>query len=229
MVSKMVKLSLVMVLAACSSDQRYKRQFSGDDSYLKAPQPRRLVAPEGMILPVQNRDYEIPEAISTGNLGTELDIRPPLQPLALLSGSCTQLSGDTATLVIENSGQQANCLWLQIVKIIQDKGYMIANRQDAIQTLTTDWIFWLRKDETVPYRARYQISVQPQGYQLEVVVKLLSLEVKNTRVAEAIQIQRYTSLMVNSLSDTLEKKTSARKNAQVQSCGRYAGLAERYG
>lgn len=214
MVAKVVGLSLVMLLAACSSDQRHKRQVSGDESYLKAPQPRTLVASAGMILPVQNGDYEIPAASSTGELGKALDIRPPLQPLALLSGSRTQISGDTATLLIENSAQ-ANRLWPQVVQIVQDKGYVIASRQDASQTLTTDWIFWPRDDESVPYRARYQISEQPQGYQVAVVVKLLGLEVQNTPVAEALQVQRYTSLMANTLSDALEKQAAARENAQI--------------
>ncbi|MDN6983763.1 outer membrane protein assembly factor BamC, partial [Vibrio cholerae] len=33
-VVKVVGVSLVMLLAACSTDQRYKRQVSGDESYL---------------------------------------------------------------------------------------------------------------------------------------------------------------------------------------------------
>jgi outer membrane protein assembly factor BamC len=35
-VAKVVSVSLVMLLAACSSDSRYKRQVSGDESYLQA-------------------------------------------------------------------------------------------------------------------------------------------------------------------------------------------------
>lgn len=212
MVAKVVGLSLVMLLAACSGDQSYKRQVSGDESYLKAPQPRTLVAPAGMILPVQNGDYDIPTAASTGEVGKALDIRPPLQPLALLNGSRTQISGDTATLLLENSAQTSQ-LWPQVVQVIQDKGYVIASRQDAAQTLTTDWIFWPRPDETVPYRARYQVSVKPQGYQVAVVVKLLGLELQNTPVSEALQVQRYTSLMVNTLGEALEKQANARENA----------------
>ncbi|STD26685.1 lipoprotein 34 [Enterobacter asburiae] len=32
--AKVASVSLVMLLAACSSDSRYKRQVSGDESYL---------------------------------------------------------------------------------------------------------------------------------------------------------------------------------------------------
>jgi outer membrane protein assembly factor BamC len=35
-VVKVVGLSTIMLLAACSNDQRYKRQVSGDESYLQA-------------------------------------------------------------------------------------------------------------------------------------------------------------------------------------------------
>ena len=34
--AKVASVSLVMLLAACSSDSRYKRQVSGDESYLDA-------------------------------------------------------------------------------------------------------------------------------------------------------------------------------------------------
>lgn len=212
MVAKVVGLSLVMLLAACSSDQRYKRQVAGDESYLKAPQPRTLVAPAGMILPIQNADYESPVVSSTGNVGKALDIRPPQQALALVSGSRTQISGDTATLLLEKSAQTGQ-LWSQVVQVIQDKGYVVASRQDATQTLTTDWIFWPRPDESVPYRARYQISVQPQGYQVAVVVKLLGLELQNDAVNDPLQVQRYTTLMANTLADALEQQANARETA----------------
>ncbi|MGK2960271.1 MAG: outer membrane protein assembly factor BamC [Candidatus Malihini olakiniferum] len=228
MVATVVSLSLFILLAACSSEQRHKSQVSGDESYLKAPQPKVLVSPAGMILPAQNNDYKIQAAALTSELGKALDIRPPLQLLALLSGSRTKISGDTATLLIENS-MRANCLWPQIVQIVQDKGYVIDNRQDAIQTLTTDWIFWPREDESVPYQAHYQISVQPQRYQLAIVVKLLGLELQNTQVAEELQVQRYTSMMANSLSDALEKHASAREKCACQPCIGYAGLSERCG
>lgn len=212
-VAKVVGLSLVMLLAACSSDQRYKRQVSGDESYLQTPEPKALVAPAGMILPVQNGDYDIPaSAASTGVVGKALDIRPPLQPLALLNGSRTQISGDTATLLLENSAQNSQ-LWSLVVGAMQNKGFAIASRQDAAQTLTTDWISWPREDESIPYQGRYQVSVQQQGYQVALIVKLLGLQLQNAPVNESSQVQRYTSLMVNTLGEALDKQATARENA----------------
>ena len=98
--AKVAGVSLVLLLAACSSDSRYKRQVSGDEAYLQATPLSELHAPAGMILPIQVGDYNIPVATSTGNTGKALDIRPPAQPLALVSGARTQFNGDTATLMV---------------------------------------------------------------------------------------------------------------------------------
>ncbi|MBE5201601.1 outer membrane protein assembly factor BamC [Pectobacterium quasiaquaticum] len=212
MVAKVVGISLVMLLAACSSDQRYKRQVSGDESYLKAPALHALNTPAGMILPVQNGDYDIPPVTLNGAVGKELDIRPPVQPLALLNGSRTQTSGDTATLLLENSAQNSQ-LWSQVIRVLQDKAFTIASRQDANQTLTTDWISWPREDEDVPYQGRYQISVQQQGYQVALVVKLIGLQLNGQPVTAGDQTQRYTGLMLNALSNGLDSQATERENA----------------
>lgn len=174
-VVKVVGVSLVMLLAACSTDQRYKRQVSGDESYLTAPGLKPLNAPSGMILPVQNGEFDVRTVNSQGAVGKQLDIRPPVQPLTLLSGSRAENATDTSKLLLENSPQNRD-LWAQVTRVLQDHNWPIASRQDASQTLTTDWIKWNRADEDVQFEGRYQISVQEQGYQLALVVKSLELQ-----------------------------------------------------
>lgn len=88
--AKVAGVSLVLLLAACSSDSRYKRQVSGDESYLDAAPLAELHAPAGMILPITTGDYVIPVTKGSGAVGKALDIRPPAQPLALVSGARTQ-------------------------------------------------------------------------------------------------------------------------------------------
>ncbi|MGL9723309.1 outer membrane protein assembly factor BamC [Sodalis sp. (in: enterobacteria)] len=95
-VAKGVGVTLIVLLAACTSDQRYKRQINGNEEYLKAPSLHALSSPSGMILPLQNGDYEIPAVTRNGAVGKGLDIRPPAQPLALLNGSRSQYSGNSA-------------------------------------------------------------------------------------------------------------------------------------
>ena len=101
-VAKAAGLSVVLLLAACSNDQNYKRQINGNDDYLKAAALHDLNVPAGMILPLENGQYQVPAAPAGGATGTQLDIRPPAQPLALLNGTRAQLSGNTAQLIFDN-------------------------------------------------------------------------------------------------------------------------------
>lgn len=219
---KIVGVSLVMVLAACSSDQRYKRQVSGDESYLESPPLSSLQAPAGMILPVQNGTYDVRLNVAQGGVGKALDIRPPSQPLALLSGSRSQYTGDTATLQVENS-QNNSGLWARVAGLVQQKGYTIANRNDAQQTLTTDWISFDRLDEDVQYKGRYQVSVQSQGYQSVVAVKSLALQQGDSAVTDPSQVQRYTSSVLNSLATGLDKYQTDSEAARIS---RMAGMLD---
>ena len=209
--AKVAGVSLVMLLAACSSDSRYKRQVSGDESYLDAAPLAELHAPAGMILPIQNGDYNIPVANGSGAVGKALDIRPPAQPLALVSGARTQFTGDTATLQVESARNAG--LWPQVVSVLQSKNYAITQRDDASQTLTTDWIEWSRLDEDQQYRGRYQVSVKPQGYQQAVVVKLINLEQAGKPVADAASLQRYSTELLNVIAAGLDKNATDAANA----------------
>ncbi|MBV4368002.1 outer membrane protein assembly factor BamC [Erwinia sp. BNK-24-b] len=213
-IAKVVGLSLVMLLAACSSDQRYKRQVSGDESYLQAADVNELHAPAGMILPLQNGDFDIPSASSKGAIGKQLDIRPPAQPLALMNGTRTQFAGNSGVLLLDNN--RSGSLWPQVVDIVQARNYAIASRTDASQTLTTDWVQWNRADEDHQYRGRYQISVQQQGYQQALTVKLLELQQEGKAVTSPVQMQRYTAQMLNELSSGLDKNETTRENAAAK-------------
>ncbi|CRG50254.1 outer membrane protein assembly factor BamC [Yersinia wautersii] len=213
-VVKVVGVSLVMLLAACSTDQRYKRQVSGDESYLTAPGLKPLNAPSGMILPVQNGEFDVRTVNSQGAVGKQLDIRPPVQPLTLLSGSRAENATDTSKLLLENSPQNRD-LWAQITRVLQDHNWPIASRQDASQTLTTDWIKWNRADEDVQFEGRYQISVQEEGYQLALVVKSLELQQGGRTITQYSEIQRYNSAMLNAIIEGLDKVRADSESSQA--------------
>ncbi|MCR2702856.1 outer membrane protein assembly factor BamC, partial [Salmonella enterica] len=84
------------------------------------------------------------------------------------------------------------------VSLLQAKNIAIASRQDAGQTLTTDWVKWNRLDEDNQYEGRYQISVQQQGYQQALVVKSVGLQQqgKTEQVTDQSEIQRYNGMMI---------------------------------
>lgn len=212
-VAKIASVSLIVLLAACNSDSRYKRQVSGDESYLDAEPLATLQAPAGMILPVQNGNYNTPVANGSGATGKALDIRPPAQPLALVTGARTQFTGDTTSLLVE--GNDSRSLWSQVVSVLQAENYAIDKRDDATQTLTTDWVQWNRADEDEQYRGRYQVSVKPQGYQQAVVVRLTNLEQGGKAVTDPASLQRYSAQMLNTLTAGLDKNQAASEAAQA--------------
>ena len=209
-VATVVGLSTLMLLSACSSDQRYKRQVSGDESYLEASQLSELKAPAGMILPVQRGDYDVPRITSKAPTSKQLDIRPPAQPLALMNGTRAQFSNNTGALMIDNS---RGSVWSQVVNVVQSYKFPIASRNDAGQQLTTDWVQWNRADEDQQYRGRYQISVQSQSYQQQLTVRLLELQQDGKTITSPVQIQRYTAQMLNDISTGMDKIDTASENA----------------
>ncbi|MDC9614460.1 outer membrane protein assembly factor BamC [Xenorhabdus khoisanae] len=214
-VMKVAGLSLVVFLAACSSDQRYKRQVSGDESYLETPPLNALNIPAGMILPLQNSEYNVPAVVSTSAVGKNLDIRPPLQALALLTGSRIENSAKSSKLLLENSPEYSK-LWSQVNNLLTKKGYQISQKDDAAQTLTTDWITWARADENTPYQGRYRISVTQQDYQTALSVSNEGLKLGEKEVTDPVEIQRYTVLMLNELAGDLsqQQEESSQNNAK---------------
>jgi len=95
---------------------------------------------------------------------------------------------------------------------MQSKGYTIASRQDASQTLNTDWVQWSRADEDLQYRGRYQVSLSTKGYQTSLMVKSLGLEQQGQPVAASALVQRYTVMMLNSVASGLEKLNDEQVN-----------------
>lgn len=202
---KIVGVSLVMFVAACSNDQSYKHQVNGNEDYLKAPELKELHAPSGMILPIQHSDFTLMKgAVADGKVGLALDIRPPSQPLALMTGSRVQYNNDIASILLDNNTKN-QVFWSQLIAVFGQKDYKIADRQDANQTLTTDWINWAREDENVPHQARFQISVQPQGHQNQLSVKVIELKADDKIINDVVSRQRYSISMLNSISESLDK------------------------
>ncbi|MGV3344969.1 outer membrane protein assembly factor BamC [Enterobacteriaceae bacterium LUAb1] len=208
-------LSVMVMLAACSSDQRYKRQVSGDETYLQAADLRELHAPTGMILPLQNSDYDVPVVRRTGATGKQLDIRPPALSLALMNGTRTQFTGNTGTLFIDKA-HNIDALWSQVAGIVKKSHFPIVSQQDTQHTLTTDWVQWNRADEDQQYRGRYQITLQQQGYQQALSVTLLQLQQNNNEMNSPVQLQRYNAQMLNTLSSGLTTLETSSETAATK-------------
>ncbi|AOM39712.1 outer membrane protein assembly factor BamC [Xenorhabdus hominickii] len=217
-VMKVAGLSLVVFLAACTSDQRYKRQVSGDESYIETPPLKILNIPAGTELPLQNGEYNIMQIPSMGKVGKELDIRPPLQTLALLTGSRVENSAQSSKLLLENTSEYSN-LWAQVKNLLAKKNYPVSQEDDSAKTLTTDWITWSRADENVPYQGRYRISVTQQGYQVVLSVSNEGLKHGEGNVTNPDEIQHYNVLMFNELVSGLSQQQEAASESGAKDSG----------
>ncbi|MGL4213903.1 MAG: outer membrane protein assembly factor BamC [Morganella morganii] len=218
-VTKLAGLSVVLLLAACSGDQNYKRQVSGDTSYLDAPQLQALNVPQGMILPLQSGQYDIPQVKQDGATGLALDIRPPVQTVSLLAGSRTETAGDVSRLLLENSAENRT-LWAQINRVLADRSVPVSQRDEAGGVIVTDWIVWQRADEDLPLQSRQRIKIEPAGSQVAVVVTSEGLKQGENPVTDKTEITRYNNLTLNELVDGLDRMRNAAR--QETNASQYA-------
>lgn len=208
---KVAGLSLVVLLAACSSDQRYKRQVSGDESYLETAGLKNLAIPAGMVLPLQNGEYDIPTPKRTEPVGLALDIRPPTQALNLLSGSRSENNADNSRLLLPNSPENTT-LYEQVSSILKEKGIAIVKSDAGQKELHTDWITWLRADENVPFQTRQRLVIAQSGNVISLTVTNEGLRQGETEMTDPAEVKRYNILMLNELVDGLNRMRNLSEN-----------------
>ncbi|HGJ5877488.1 MAG TPA: outer membrane protein assembly factor BamC [Arsenophonus sp.] len=219
-VIKLAGLSLALLLVACTTNQRYKRQVSGDESYLNTPPLKNLTIPEGMSLPLQNGEYNIPPANQNGAVGKALDIRPPIQILSLLSYTQTENNLTASRLFLSNTVENS-ALWSQINYILQQKAIKIAqNNNEPEHSLITDWITWPRGDEDIPLQTRQKIQLDSQNNQIVITVTNEGMKQGEESISDPLEIQRYNVLMLNELIDSINKLRNSATSSDVQ--GHYA-------
>lgn len=216
---KLAGLSLAIFLVACTSNQRYKRQVSGDESYLNTPPLKNLTIPQGISLPLQNGEYDIPPANQNGAVGKALDIRPPIQALSLLSDTHTENSLTASRLFLTNTAENS-ALWSQINAILQQKMIQVRQKNDPDHSLITDWITWPRGDEDIAIQTRQKIQLNSQNNQIVITVTNEGIKQGEDSITDQAEIQRYNILMLNELIDSINKLRSTATSSGAQ--GRYA-------
>ncbi|MCT8250601.1 outer membrane protein assembly factor BamC [Proteus faecis] len=215
-IMKVAGLSLVVLLAACSSDQRYKRQVSGDESYLETAGLKNLVIPAGMVLPLQNGEYDIPTPKKTEPVGLALDIRPPTQALNLLTGSRSENNADNSRLLLPNSPENTT-LYEQVSTILKEKGVAITKSDAGQKEIHTDWITWLRADENVPFQTRQRLAIAQSGNVISLTVTNEGLRQGETEMTDPAEMKRYNILMLNELVDGLNRMRNLSENTASSS------------
>ncbi|QIR14460.1 outer membrane protein assembly factor BamC [Shewanella aestuarii] len=191
MFKKVTPIILITTLAACSTPID-RRQVNGSDEYIQAPVAPLLTIPEGLNQPKYSKEYDIPEVGSKADktiIGKRLDIRPPLQVLAMAEGTHVEESADSIKVIVESIDANRD-LKQEINDVLL--GYLnknnVAVRSNDYENgvIETDWIeneevieknLW-GNDKVYLLRQRYQfnINVKPHGRTGDVSINLIEHE-----------------------------------------------------
>ena len=191
MFKKVTPLLLITTLAACSTPID-RRQANGNEEYAQTQSAALLKIPSGLKQPNYSKEFDIPNVsnkVDTTIVGKRLDIRPPLQIIAMAEGTHVEESSNNIKIIIESVDNSTD-LKQEIFNVINS--YLaknnIAKRTDNFETgvVETDWIeiqdvletSWFGNDKVYLLRQRYQfdINVKPHGRTGDVAISLVEHE-----------------------------------------------------
>ncbi|RKS87780.1 outer membrane protein assembly factor BamC [Orbus hercynius] len=184
---------LSLLVAGCSSDQRYKREVDGNDEYLKATELKPLIVPKTLTVPAASNEYYIFPVTTKGEVGKAVDIRPPSLPLPTIADSyVTYQSG----MIKFDSPSYAN-FWSQIPAILSTNN-ISAERNDS-SVIKTGTRFVYRTDDPQPVEASYLLQRKLASGREYITLELVSLQRMGQDIPSAIERQYYTNEFFNLL------------------------------
>lgn len=203
-------LLVAVLLTGCSTDQRYKQEINDNEDYLNSAKLEALKLPKKFKLPVENDRYVIYNPGTKGDTGLNVNILPPVLPLATLDGSYASYSRGIAILDMP----AAYDVWGKIIALLKSKKMAIKlEKQNKIQISD---IVTKTSAKAIPYKASYSISLEKMADRDLIRVELLSLFVNNkNRVNNRMEKQRHTVDLFNMIMLELKKNELNVKNKNV--------------
>lgn len=189
-------LAALSVLAACSSNPDKMKMANDTFQKSEAAIPGfSPLASGGVTLPKADTTYELPQIAF--KKGTDIDIRPPATPLALIKNSFTQFDGERAIIVY--SDQQAGVYNLQqVARLLKEEGI---DSTTAGPILTTDWAPLEGQSNTeIKYQVEQVAARDANALTFSVLQMRRDGVIFTPTVAEK---QRYTSSRLNSVVSKL--------------------------
>lgn len=213
-----------LLLAGCS-------RHSASDSLTVDPSPpacaplKPLQLPSGLTVPPEDKHYQIPPKPVSSKIDAPLDLRPPIQLLALLPGSEAYYQGKQAILQLEQT-TDTRLLWQRLKQWLVQAGITTITQDDRHTVLMTDWITADPLDEKKEYSTRYRLSLTsktPATLISELVALKRPLDhlpqdqkqkrnpaaLSQERTPTASEQRHYAILMLNRLITDLAKPTTA--------------------
>lgn len=204
-IKKAVILTLLssVFIAGCSSDQNYKREIEGSEDYLKSPDLKPLVIPQGISIPAEIADYYVYTAKTEGAIGRQVDIRPPLIPIPTIADAYATYDKGVVTLTAPVN----NGVWNNIPNTLRNNNIPISSSDN--NTIQTAKAFIVRGGEEQTVEASFIIQRQVYRDSETITVGLISL----TRGAEDLssnpnEVQRYVIRLFNAIMDDVAPPSS---------------------
>lgn len=193
-------LLVALLLTGCSVDQRYKREINGNEDYLNSAKLDPLKLPQKFKLPVQSDRYVIYDPGTRGGTGLNVNILPPVLPLATLDGSYASYSQNIAVLDMP----AAYDIWGKIIALL--KGKKIAVSLEKPNKIHISDIVIKTAAKEIPYQVSYSISLEKMADRDLISVKLVSLFVNDeNKVNDRMERQHHTVDFFNMIMLELKK------------------------
>lgn len=184
----------VIVLAACSSDPKTRREAKDDFNYLDAPELKAWKLPEDAT-PQYYPNYEIPNGDFKGGIGREVDIRPPQQVLELIPGARVEKQGADVTLWLLQQDEMDK-VWSTVKKMLAEIN--VKSRKESDDFIETDWVPWISEDEDIEIGSRYEITRFEANNRFGFKMKLIDWrEGSSVKPVTRTNEERYNTLMTN--------------------------------
>lgn len=184
----------VLVLSACSNNAVERKQAEDNYAYLDTMALHVWNYPQN-VKPETYSEYEIPDGRYYGDLGSDVDVRPPLAILELLSGVQVAQKGKVTELWMVKNGL-SDKIWTEIMLFLESSGAQYTRHNSSV--IETGWVTWSPEDEPAPVLGRYQFEKLAKANQEGIQIKLLDLKQSNqSQIGNSALSERYAAEMAN--------------------------------
>lgn len=179
-------------VTACSGGPDTRRQAAQDFNYLNTPALESWTLAAGA-QPFSSTNYSIPQRVYKGEIGTKVDIRPPLEVLELIPGVTSAIDQQGVTLFMPSSNELMK-IWRVTQKLIVDNKVGIVKQSSDL--IDTDWISWTNENNDIKVSGRYTIEKTPNINSYRITLTGWRKDGKVEPVS-AYNKRRYSILMTN--------------------------------
>ena len=230
-------------LLGCSSP-RERREANTDFDYLDAKLVTRpFTVPAPLQSPAYSKDFVIPPQAKGSNgaaMGDEVDVRPPVQVLAMVPGSRSETSGNNITLWFTARSVTNNVdneVWSYLLGYMTRRGISIRDFNTQARTMDTDLFYatenlapWSevakKNDETMVHQSyRFRLQSDPVMHRTGLTAELVQHEAflegedRDDTPLTMFERRRYSAKMLNQIvtdyDQQMNRKVSTGNNARM--------------